>query len=251
MSEPSGTGLDADDEPSPNDPPALRALPWRIVHDLDDERYPVSRAAARFLDSVWDLPLIALSAVAPRTLVVHPQFRELGVSRARLVDLRERIVRAAARLANEDKLVADAGLAAAAGGLMPSEALSPAAANAAHSPAASVALVNVDTILTRALSKKLAFVAEVPELLPLSLIVPLASRNSALLARLRERMVVAEERLCEFAERVEAGDKLGFSKAEMLVHFPESDADAAAPRRTPTSNQQRKRGGTGRDARGW
>jgi hypothetical protein len=192
-----GGGSAADEPPQP----ARRPLPWRIVHDLVDERVPVSRAAAAFIDSLWDLPVVALSAVAPETLNAHPQLRALGAARARLVDLRERISRAAARAAGEG---GDGPPPTRPGALL-SEELAPAESQAARSPAASSALAATTAILRRSLGAKLCFIAEVPELLPLSLIVALAARASPLLARLRERMSDAEQRLTDKAELIESG----------------------------------------------
>ena len=31
-----------------------RSLPWRVLHDLDEEKLPVSAAAATFIDSMFD-----------------------------------------------------------------------------------------------------------------------------------------------------------------------------------------------------
>jgi hypothetical protein len=190
-------------EPSEDDSPssetARRSLPWRVIHNLDDETYPCSRAAASYLDSVWDLPIVALSAVAPRTLSRLPQLQALGSARARLSDLRERISTAAARSANEPGFSA----AEIASTALPSEALSPANATAMRSPAAATALSAAAAVIKRALGSKLAFIADVPELLPLSLICLLAARDSPLLLRLRERMADAHERLQSLAERFE------------------------------------------------
>jgi hypothetical protein len=200
--------------------PCARPLPWRLVHDLDDAPAPVCRAAGEFIDSVWNLPVVALSAAAPRTLAMSPQLQRLGALRARVVDLQERITAAAAGRAAEGGGEEGAGA-------LPSEALAPVAAAAARSPAAATALNAAAAILRRSLGPKLAFLGSAPELLPLSLIVPFASSGSKLLKRVTERLNEAAMRLAELAARLEAGGTLpavapeGEERGGGHVHFEE------------------------------
>jgi Putative zinc-RING and/or ribbon len=69
-----------------------RPIPWRVVQDLDATPLPVSKAAAVFIDRMWHLPLVALSAVAPGTLARVPALQRVIQLRARIADLIESAV---------------------------------------------------------------------------------------------------------------------------------------------------------------
>lgn len=42
-----------------------RPIPWRLVHSLDGKPRRVSRIAAGFIDTVWNLPVVDMSTVSP------------------------------------------------------------------------------------------------------------------------------------------------------------------------------------------
>jgi Putative zinc-RING and/or ribbon len=35
-----------------------RRIPWRVLHELDNESYPVCNEAANYIDSMWDIPCV-------------------------------------------------------------------------------------------------------------------------------------------------------------------------------------------------
>ena len=68
-----------------------RAIPWRVVQSLDMKPRPVSIIAADFLDTMWRLPLITMSAVSPRQFTRRRALQEMTEYRERLVELVVRV----------------------------------------------------------------------------------------------------------------------------------------------------------------
>lgn len=192
----------------------LRPLPWRIVQELDDTPYPVSRAAAEYIDSVWEMPIIALTAVAPRTLGRNSNLRKIAALRGRIADLRETIVRRAAgmdynghttnnSLLTPQKYTDDEStkLNKEQDSTLLSEQLPPIKVIAEASPNAGAALAQCTNILRNTLGNGLFFMGEVPELLPLSLIVPAASTVGN--TRIIPKLDITQKLLSELFDAIE------------------------------------------------
>jgi len=220
-----------------------RAIPWRIVHNVDDTPYPVCRAAAEYIDSLFDLPIIALTAVAPNTLTRSLPLQRLAALRDKLVDLRTRVVAgstailssapggtarssssstsAATATATPQQLPLTATAAAASttvlyapeadeeGRVILSEAPTTVDILTNQSTAAAGRLSAASNILNRCLGPKLVFLAEVPELLPLSLITQLAAPRSPLMATIMTRLGKVGVQLSSLAETFESTAEKG------------------------------------------
>jgi hypothetical protein len=217
----------------------LRPLPWRVVHELDDTPYHVSAAAASYIDSVWEMPIIALTAVAPRTLSKCATLKRIAALRGRIADVRERTVRTAARA---DGLGGDWDGDGEGDGGAPPPAL---AALTQESKSAAAALAGCAAALRQCLGTGLAFMGEAPELLPLSLIVPAASNQGGnkIIGRLENAERALVELLAEVEEEVEA--RLNGDYAEEQEEG-DAEAEAEAARRwagrTPAKGLQGKAG---------
>lgn len=215
----------------------MRALPWRIVQELDDTLYPVSRAAALFLDSIWEKPIIALTACAPYTLTNSPGLQKITAMRGRIADLKERIATSAAAadgvslaalgsdlngpfvfspnvgssrallgLQESDTTDTDTQKELRSPNALPSEAPPPLVTATSASRSAASAVNMAGGIIKRTLGPKLSFLGEIPELLPLFLIVPMASPEGSrkIVARLNDTI----RRLESLAMRLEANVRL-------------------------------------------
>lgn len=193
----------------------LRPLPWRIVHELDDTPYPVCHAATQYIDSVWEMPIVALSSVAPKTLGRSQTLKRIAGLRGRISETRERIVRVAAAVDAAGNPFTGAGGAAdggnnddasdGGGGGGAQSTPAPAAVIARTSEAAAAALARCTSVLRSALGPSLAFMGEAPELLPLSLIIPAASPAAG--GKITARLADAERVMASLLAEVE--DKAG------------------------------------------
>jgi hypothetical protein len=178
----------------------LRAIPWRIVQKLDNSRFAVSKPAADFLDEVWDMPLVSLSIVAPRTLAGNLQLQRIAALRSVLTSLRENIVRSAA--VNETAVSSSTKVS---NDLNADESFS-ISAIALTSPAANKALTKVMNILRKTLGVTLTFLGEENELLPISLVCICASQRGA--GAIIRKLENAQVQLQSFLE----GNKKGSSE---------------------------------------
>jgi len=161
--------------------PRGRPIPWRVVHMLDDSEFAVSKVAAEFIDTVWDSPIIAMSAVAPATLAKAAMLKRLMGLRSRLADLVERIATAAARV--------DGDFDGAPEGELLSESINPTQRAAQSSLQAAAMLRDVTSIIRAELGGDNGFLMDSVEMWPLSKLVYASSKSGA--ARLEARLVSA------------------------------------------------------------
>ena len=70
-----------------------RIIPWRMVHKSDLRPYPVCHAAAQFLDSVWDIPVVVYSQVAPDAYRKQPRLQDLYECRRDLLNTKVKIMK--------------------------------------------------------------------------------------------------------------------------------------------------------------
>ena len=162
--------------------PEPRPIPWRIVHELDDEPRPVSRNAAEYVDRILGAPIVALSALAPRTLARSEPLQQVMQLRARIADLLEAIAVGAAELERNGGEVRPSAVSAVSGddesgmpgggsaALVPSEQLSPLKHSVQTSRAAAAAFRDCSRLFRKSVGDRFAFMVESVELLPLSLI---------------------------------------------------------------------------------
>ena len=161
--------------------PEPRSIPWRIVHDLDDTPHPVSRGAADYIDRIMGAPIIALSALAPRSLARSEPLQQVMQLRARIADLLEAVAVNAADLERRGAAVPRSSAASTASGdddtagsgpaWVLSEQPTPLRNAVRTSPAAAAAFRDCSRVFCKTVGDRLAFMAESVELLPLSLIV--------------------------------------------------------------------------------
>jgi hypothetical protein len=160
----------------------LRAIPWRVVQNLDNARYIVSKPAADFLDEVWDMPLVSLSRVAPRTIAGSLQLQRIAALRAILTTLREKIVRSA--VANTTiststlSSVSSLPMTISSNDIKDTECV-PISELTLTLPAARASLAKVIAVLRKTLGISLAFLGEEDDLLPISLVCLCASQRGA------------------------------------------------------------------------
>ena len=246
-----------------------RALPWRIVQLGDDAPLPVSRAAAEFIDALWGKPVVALTAVAPGVHGASRALQRLAALRARLVDARVRVVQAGMRSGRGGGAGgggADGGGGGSGGGggggggaggeeaVLLSEAPTTVDAMAAASAGAASALAAATDVLRRCLGPRLSFLAEVPELLPLSLVAQLAAPGSELMAYIMARLGKAGVQLTDLAAQLEgaagAGGARGAGEEAGEEEEEEGGGAAAAAARSSGGGAGRKAAAASR-ARGY
>ncbi|RYG43593.1 hypothetical protein EON68_00165, partial [archaeon] len=183
--------------------PAPRPLPWRIVQEGSDMEYPVCRAAADFIDSIWNLPTIALSAVAPEMLANSPHLLRIMQLRARLASVTEAVTIAASAAAAAQAAAAawapDEKFKLSIETSMVSTAVSPIQRAALESEAAASVHATLASICSAALGQHLAFMWESVELMPLSLILLAATRPGAskIVTRLSNAVAAVERYAAE------------------------------------------------------
>lgn len=159
--------------------PEPRPIPWRIVHDLDDTPFPVSRGAADYIDRIMGAPIIALSALAPRSLARSEALQLVMQLRARIADLLEAVAVNAAEVERQGSALPRPSAVSAASGdddcagpaWVLSEQPTPLRNAVQSSPAAAAAFRDCSRLVRKTVGDRLAFMAESVELLPLSLIV--------------------------------------------------------------------------------
>jgi hypothetical protein len=64
-----------------------RRIPWRVLHDLDNETYAVCNEAATYIDSMWEIPCVDIYAGYSDVLAAHE------VALASLAKVRKRLRR--------------------------------------------------------------------------------------------------------------------------------------------------------------
>jgi hypothetical protein len=173
--------------------PEPRPIPWRVVQDLDDTPHRVSAGAADYIDRIADAPIVALSAIAPRTLARSKPLQHVTQLRARLADLLEAVAVGAAEVeAREGYDNADAGegdsLADdendAALAQLPSESQTPLKKAVMTSRAAATAFRECMRLFRQTAGERLVFMTETVELLPISLIVVIDDGDAKVVPRL-------------------------------------------------------------------
>jgi hypothetical protein len=135
-----------------------RVIPWRLVHLSDEMEYPVCRQAAAFIDTIWRMPVLQLSSVAPRVVALYPALQRLRELRYRLVTLKGQMkALASAAAASSYSLSHGQGVR---GGGLPSEA--PYAEDERELPPAARDLLRLR------LGEEYLYMADTPEMLALA-----------------------------------------------------------------------------------
>ena len=64
-----------------------RRIPWRVLHNLDNDQFNVSNEAAAFIDSFWESPCIDVRALLPDVYETNKNaLRSLARSRSKLME---------------------------------------------------------------------------------------------------------------------------------------------------------------------
>eukprot|EP01138_Halocafeteria_seosinensis_P015046 gb/GECG01015358.1/.p1 GENE.gb/GECG01015358.1/~~gb/GECG01015358.1/.p1 ORF type:complete len:1503 (+),score=260.74 gb/GECG01015358.1/:1-4509(+) len=72
---------------------SMRPLPWRMVQKLDVRKFKVCKAAAAFLDSVWNVPLVSFPQMAKKVYQKNAKLMELTQVRRDLVNAKARMLK--------------------------------------------------------------------------------------------------------------------------------------------------------------
>ncbi|CAE7840621.1 unnamed protein product [Symbiodinium sp. KB8] len=141
-----------------------RIVPWRLVHLGDDTPLPVCRQAAAYIDTIWHMPVLQLSRVAPKVMSRQEQLQRMRELRYRLVTLRKQMRALAVMAAStgHDQMMGESVISGGVGSALPADSSAAFAGAEGELPPAA------RDMLRLRLGEEHLYMADTPEMLALA-----------------------------------------------------------------------------------